>query len=1062
MGDNPKKPEEGDDLLSKLFDEPDGGTEVIGSSPMEEEFGGSTRVDAPEDNTESIRKQSLGSAFEVSTSELNKNKPESDPSKTDFLSQIDNPFSAASIKTNAKGDGDHDSTEFGQSENLFDNVLDGEPIPDEKISFFEKAQPFGDGPREKTIILGEESSAEAGVSEIDPIEAALQQFQGQSQSSGASEDPLTLEAPSEISASDFEPRQADQLSEEIFHPKSEVKAEDFAEVFSNAPIPVSEVQAKRSGSFGQLKKVAVLLVTSGATLAVAGYGFQKFRSDEGLLGYRLNGLSVERAYQPPTPEELQVFAEIFKESENTLLADSPLETAAVFTKLKSVLEKDERNVEALSRMLDHSAVLIGWYGTASPWSQRFEEGLDLINKVSQKSKAFVDSLIIERAKSHRAITLGDYQAAADQMGAALGRFNVGDDLSFIVLAEANLKLGNKKSAESWMGRVTNKSSKRARFVNALIHEDAKEFQALSAEGYLPGRVLAFTSQKMSTQLADLKARLVEADALMLELKDFPVLALSMKTYNGDLHQAAGEGEKARGLWKEVLAQYPKDLSVWMKVAASFEQDALWDEALNAYQGMERAGGLSESSMERYAELLRVRGRHLDAAGLVARGLERFPKSARLFYTQGKILLDLYQIDPAKEAFGKSLAADPKFELATLGLVDIAMQRREYNEAAKLLKTIGPESSHRGMALASLGRLELIKGNLKEAEGFFTDSIRLDPKQESVYAQVVDIQLRQERDGEALSFLEDAEKIFPRSAEITMAKARILQFQRRYDDALAAIDGIRKTHDHLVPLQLLSADLMMDTKDYAGAAAILAKLQAKESRDPDLFYLRAKLFYKDQGASTKDITSAEMAIKVLEGAVRQKPDVDRYRVLMGRLALRVQDKIIAQEQADSILRVNAKSSEGYALLGEIQMDSGNYEAAAKSFKTALNLTRNRSPLYTKLAESFKQLGQTGQAIEYYKKVTQEHPKDADAHLELGKLYNQEGRFQGAVASFKRAISLNARLSEAFYFLGFIQKEMGDRDGALKSFETFLSLVPSGSESATIRDEVYFLKNGRSPN
>lgn len=977
--------------------------------------------------TESIERSALGSAFDVPTAELRRRAEAQEPkqeeagdfSKTEFLLK------------------DQDATEF-----QFAN----EPLPDEKISFFD---------------VPKASMEEAPAAKNDPIEDALHDFKDEAGdvNDEASEEPLTLEAPSEISSSDFEPR---ALNEE-FKQKSEVKAEDFAEIFSNDPIQVTNAPSpKKRSNRAILVKAAAALLVIGAVIGGFTYGFMIFKSDAGIAGYRLDGFSVVRAYRPPTQSDLAEFASIFSESEKALQNDNPQDLIVTHTKLKSVLEKDDRNAEAVSRLLDHAANLIFWYGTASPWSQRFDEHLETINAISKRSNEFVDTIIIERAKARKAANLGDFSNARLNLEKALTRFNTADEGSFLLLSEMSLNVGDKKTAEKWFSQASNKESRRARFIGAEISENQHSLKALGAEGYLPAQVAAFIRQSFPTDPKDIRSRLGDAEKLFDDLKEFPNLQNKLKAYKADLHQAAGESEKARELWKSLLSQYPKDSVTALKLAASFEQDALWDEAISAYQGMDRAGALDESSLEKYAELLRVRGRHLDAGTVITKGLEKFPKSARLYYIQGRIAFDLYQIDPAREAFTKALAAQPKFELATLGLVDIAMQRKEYAEVANLLKGIGAESPHHAMALASLGRLELMKGNLRDAEDFFLRAVRVDPKLESVYPQLVQIQLQQERDADAEKALAIGVKALPKSPFITLTQARVLQFQRRYDEALSKIEAIRKSHDHLLPLRFLEIDLLIDSKSYKEAGSQIAALVSKEVRDPELSYLKAKLFYKDSSGSSRDTTSGEILVKVLESAVRQNPESEKYRLMLARIASRVQDKQIAQEQVDAVIKVNQKNAEAWGVLGELQMEGGNYETASRSFKQALQLTRFRSEYYGKLAESFKQLNQPALAIEYYKKVIAERPQDAEAHLELGKLYNQEGRFSAALGALKKAVTLNSKLSEAYYFLGFIQKELSDTAGALKSFETFLSLEPASSESATIRDEVYFLKNGRSGN
>ncbi len=546
-----------------------------------------------------------------------------------------------------------------------------------------------------------------------------------------------------------------------------------------------------------------------------------------------------------------------------------------------------------------------------------------------------------------------------------------------------------------------------------------------------------------------------------EVAEFPNLNTSIAELRADLLQLDGQGDEARKAWKELTASSVRKSELWQKIAQSAEKDALWDEALEAYQQLEKMNILNEASIEKYAELLRVRGRLVDAGNVTARGLEKFSKSTGLHATQGRISWDLYQVDAAKEAFQKALAINEKYEPAILGLVEIAMSRREYLEATNLLKKIPPESAEYSKSLVTLARLELQRGNPDQAEENFKKALKVNPQVEEIYPSLVDLQLRQERDGEAETLLTDGEKVLGRSPYLALSRARLFQFQKKYAEALEVLAPALKSYDHLTALHLLEADLLIDSGKTQQAAQKLTSLINRQARDPDLGYLRAKLQSVDSQAAAQDLNSGEAAIKLLDSVIRQS-DQEKYRLLMAKISLQVGERPVAQEQVDATLRLNSKSALAMSLQGDLAMDAGNYESAARSYKLALQSTKFRTELYAKLAEAFKQLNQPGQALQFYQKVTQERPNDAQAHLELGKLYNAEGRLQGALLELKKAGKLDSKLSEAYYFLGFVQKELGDERGALTSFEQFLSLRPDSTESATIRDEVYFLKNGGSGN
>jgi tetratricopeptide (TPR) repeat protein len=1028
LGDNDNKsPDEGIDLLSKLFDE------EVPQTPKKESsvggFGEPTRAEDNSDKTEALHKPALGEAFEVSTAELNRKKSELDSSSTQGF---DLPSTAA------------DFTEM-QDQPLFDQ----DPLPDERISFFNVPagnensapadNPFEGDVRDKTIVLEGEGAVE------DPIDAALEDFAEMPPEPVVTDAAQVAKAPTK--AKNPEP---DVFSEDS--QKEEVKAEDFAEVFSHNPIQVSDTTGTRRKVSPPLKKliaasVALLIFGGGLTWTIL-----QLKSDAGLVGYRVEGLSIEKAYVPPSEELLQAFAGDFKESEQALLKDDPKASEQSYGQMKVLLTKDERNAEALSRLLDHSSHLIAWFGTASEWSARMDEAQQQINQVSEKSQAFIDTLIIERAKARRSLIVGDLVAAEQSMQKALERFNVADDVSLLIMTEIDLELGNKERANSWLSKVSDRNSVRARFLKARIESDLQAFRSLAAEGYLPAKVESLNLEKSASDL----------EALAAEVKLYPTLALKVTQAQGDAFNELGQREKARELWASVLAQRPQDADLGMKLANSYQSDGLWDQAEAAFQSVERAGGLHLNASLQYGRLLKDRGKYLEALNLIKRSVEKYPKSAALYHLQGQVHWQLYQIDLAREAYVKAKEVEPDYEPAVLGLVDIHQQRKDFEEARKLLSAIKPSSRHYPHALESIGNIELALGNPSKAEDYWKKSLAVNASQMTVYPRLTRLWLAQEREAEVAAVLEKIPADQASSVHASLATASLKQFQRKYSDALDELKPSLARFPHDRELRLLQADLNIDSGNLREASDQLRQMMAEEIREPELQYLRAKLFSRDKDGLIKDVSSAEAAIKILETASKEAADSDKFKLLAARLAIRVQERQTAQEFLQEVLNTNPKSSEAHALQGDLRMDAGQYAKASQSYQTALRLTRFRSDLYVRLAESFKQLNQPQLAIQYYSKVTQERPRDAEAWLELGKLYNQEGKFAGAEQALRRSISLNSQLAEAYYFLGFIQKETGNRNGALRSFERFLALSPTSTESATIRDEVYFLKNGGSPN
>ncbi|MBN8555120.1 MAG: tetratricopeptide repeat protein [Deltaproteobacteria bacterium] len=1055
MSKDSKKP--GGDLLSELFE-----TDAPKSTPSSDVFSKPTHIaDGVSESTEANKlNQSLIEEFGDKTEFAEKDS--ADPSDKTSLDSFLGGDSIPGVSMPPKPK----APEVEMGDNLFDGILDEEPLADEKINFFsaeepeyektamishEQPNPFeNEGQESKVIMLGEDKPIQ------DPIDEALEGFvegtnvdapvEAAKVSSPASHREIKTEVKESFAAEDTQA------------PSSEMASADFAEIFSNGPIQVSEaaVQSKKIIT-PKLKRslglVAGLFVTAGILAAI----FMKLKTDSGILGYHLEGWSLLKSYHAPTEEERKDFVKTFADTQMARTLDDPKKIENSMSSLESILVKDERNLEAIGSLLEQSAILILWNGVSSQWSQKFDENFQRLENIFQKTQKRVSLESVDRAMAWRLMAIGDYAKASQEFEAKLKNYPTPEDESYGVLAELAFRRGDLKETDKWMQKISRKTSPRVRLIQILQSTDKDaDLAKLSDEGYLPAKVALFTRKEIKKD--SVESQIVESEKILEDVKSYPVLVGQIREYRGDLFSFKSQNAQAREEWKTIVEKDPKNARLWMKLANSFEEDALWDEAVDAYKAAQKAGANDESLVVRLAHLLHIRGRIVDSIALLDQALATQPKSARLLTQKGRVQLSIYQDDSAKTSFEKALSFKADADEAILGLADIAIRSKDLNAAEVQFKKVSEKSPRYADALKGLAGLAEMKHDLNRAKNFYLQALKVDPKLETVYPQLVKIYLVDEKDEDAENLVRKGLEVLPRSPHLKVALSRIHQFQGESEQALKDLEPIRKSYGHLPEVSFALADHLIARKEYAEAWKVLNPLISKELRDPELLYLRAKAFYENP-ESAQSVGSNEAAYRLVESASHREPENIRYRVLAARLALKMQDKAMAFEHIDSVLKHNSAVSDAYLVRGDIQMDNGEYTKATNSYQEAMKYTRFRSPIYHRLAESFKAIGKNSLAIQYYKKVTQEknRSQDAEPYLELGKLYNEEGHFQSAMVALRKAIDLNPKISESYYFLGFIQKELGDKKGALQSFEKFLGLEPSSTESATIRDEIYFLKN-----
>lgn len=1036
MSDTPKNKGSGaEDLLSKLFD-----MEGDLNSSSSTNFGESTKIDP-------LLQTQAKAEPKKSLDDLLRGDPKTEVQEPSIAAEDD---LFAGILVDDKGI-DEQISVFDQS----NTKTDSKPAPNtdttELISEIKpSANPF-DSSGSRTVVLEAldsevdegatsvktlENAPEADSATVDPIEAALVDF-GESEQASSS---------SNVEAVTGSKKKEPSL-----------KQSDFAEGFAHQPIAVSGISFQNQSPMKIfVKKWGALSVAVVGLCVFSLYAFSKIQTDEGFLGYRLEGFNLVKAYRPPSEEQSKAFQKTFSEVQSTRFEDDPKKMEEGIGALHRILEADERNLRAVALLMEQAAILNAWMGVKSQWPQRYEEFAQIWNTIIEKVKTAEIPQAYERAKAWRSLSIGESKRAYTELQAAVSKFAQVEPETATLMAELALLSEDKPNAEKWLKSLGETLNRRARFISALLNGDLKQISALAAEGYAPAKVEELLLQKMTKESS--AQDLARVEALMVELKDYVPLIDKLRVLKGNIFELQDNHEKARAEWKQVLQNNTRRPGLWIQLAFSYENDALWDDALAAYREAEKQKGLNLESTIRYSRLLRARGKVLDAVSLLDESIKNAPTEASLFYEKGMLQIAINQEDPARASFLKALEINAAYEPAILGLVKLSLNRKDWVEAENLLKKISPKSPQYSDALVNLGRIAKSRYQFQQADHYFLKAIEENPKLESAYFELEEMYLEDEKGSLAQELVEKGLKALPKSQTLKVAMARVDQFQGRFQKALTDIDAVYKTHGHLPEVAATTADVLLDNREFARAYEVMAGIGERDAKSPELQYLRAKAFVMDPEGS-KNVGSLEAAYRGLELSLVKSPENTRYRLMAAQIALLLQDKNGATEHLDAILKVHPNYSQALLIRGDLLRDSGDYEGANQKYLAALKANRFQDQIYSRLAEGFKAQGKASEAIEFYKKVVATNAMDARAHMELGKLYSDEGRYAAALKSLRASVRINPNVAEPYYFLGFVEKELGNNSGAIEAFEKFLKLSPNGTEANTVRDEVFFLKKSQ---
>lgn len=1076
MSGDSNKGGDGDDLLSELLGLSDGESSKASSKNKLEEKSPSQDTEEEKNSLQAFLGVETSSGVDATEAQERPQHVDSSsdhteavkaPFSDDFFGVVDepkesnNPFAEQpSGKTLVLGD-----EEASKEEDLNSSLgLEDETSLEPAMSFVSDASTDkpADSLDDQAAVDSDETSLDGSTlgdqdfseEELDPIDRALREASSATGSRRTLKSSELEETPGEASAEDSALKVTDLFDSEASEEPSRtaVSEKDFADVFQSGPIqmPGSGFQKKKNKKIGLI--VGAGLAASLAVVSTLSWAVIQLRSDEGLLGLRMNGFSFEAAYREPSAAQLQEFQLVFDNVRSVLKKDDPEAMKVLIPNLENVISQDVRNYEAISYLMEIYARLLAWEGVASPHAVSFDRLAAVAAEVAPKIQPSPDQEVSIRAQAWRSYALSDYSAAQRALESLAQSKPSLSDSSKALLAEVLWRMGDKTQAEQWASQLSEKDDFRIQYVKAGIGDNRNEMRALAKQSYLPARVMVELQDLVSVKS---ESALDPMSKLAEETKGYPWLHMQVLDHRADLYSSLGQSEVARKEWTQIIEKFSQQASVWLKLARSFREDNLWDESLEAYRSAVRVGGLQRPLAKEFVELLRLRMKVNEAFEVLEQAEKLYPKAEELKYEKGLVQLSVFQEEMARQSFHAALEINSSYEPAILSLAQIALNQEEYEEAEELFARIPDSSANQSRALAGRGQLARSQRQFDEAQKFFARAIRIDPKNEQAYVDLVEILLRSEEDKKAEVIVAQAKESMPNSPWTSYIKASLQRFRGEADNAIETLKDSMQSHSHLNRLHLLHVDALVDLKRFDKAEEILDRISKDESENPEYIYSRARFAFLDK-RPTRSGSQLDLAWRTTGNLVQRYPDNESYLLLRAEIAKARGEKSNALELVEKIIRLYPDQAKAYLIRGDIHSEQGAFAQALESFESARQRTRFRGEIFRSLGRLYQARGEIEKAVSNYEQVVKWFPYDPDAHLELGRLYNDQGRYDQAVARLRKAIDLRPNQADPYFLLGFIYKEKGDSKRALEQFETFLRLNPSGVEAATIRDEVYFLR------
>ncbi len=334
----------------------------------------------------------------------------------------------------------------------------------------------------------------------------------------------------------------------------------------------------------------------------------------------------------------------------------------------------------------------------------------------------------------------------------------------------------------------------------------------------------------------------------------------------------------------------------------------------------------------------VRSNDLPGASAIAdKFASAAPKSAYGPLYQGQVLVAKGDFNGAVNAFSRSIALDPKFEIA-----------------------------YYDRAVARAG-----KGDLSGANGDLQSVLTIDPKNVMAMIRSAEVSIRMGQDQKAQAILQHAVVMDPKNSAPNLALASFYISRKRMKEASAAIDAYLKLAPNDLNAQMVQAEIQLSTGQADPALATFRRLAAQRPDSPQVQLMLASAL-----VAKKDTNGAVAAYK---RALQLAPKFSLARSTLIRYALAINNPSLALSTAQEGAKLDPGSPSDILLASTlVALKKPEQAQAALRQGLAEHPSEGTAVFYSQL---LRQAHKTAQSDMVLNDWIAKHPTDIGARLEI---------------------------------------------------------------------------------
>ena len=311
----------------------------------------------------------------------------------------------------------------------------------------------------------------------------------------------------------------------------------------------------------------------------------------------------------------------------------------------------------------------------------------------------------------------------------------------------------------------------------------------------------------------------------------------------------------------------------------------------------------------------------------------------------------------------------------------------------------------------LGDIHLARSRMSQAEGAYSEALKINPKAARALNGLGDALYRAGRFSEAQARFEASTQADPDdlSAKVGVAKSKLAL--ERVDDASANLKKLRDTYPASVPVAYWYGRALEAAGNRVVAETVYRGVLKAPSNDPQTVdvYIALALLQSQQGRNDE-------AQKTLADARAKLPDVPGIHKALGEVALSQGRYPQATTEFRQALSLDAEDLGARFRLGVALRRDGKFEEAGKAFDEVGAVDKDYPGLALERGLLFETSGRTEEALKEYEGALAKAPKDPDLMLRVGCGKVSAGRAKQAEELLRKVLSERPNSAESNHCLG----------------------------------------------